>query len=83
MEYMRTLSFLSIRQKIPIVVTNTVRQSNDSERESLDKSISIFTHKKIKLVKNHQKFVAEVLPSFGGRKIISYKITSEGIIEIP
>jgi RecA/RadA recombinase len=82
-EYMHMLGMLAIRKKISIVVTNTVRQSDESERESLDKSISMFTHKKIRLAKSGQKFMAEVLPSFGYKKVISYKITSEGVIESP
>jgi RecA/RadA recombinase len=82
-EYMHMLGMLSIRKKIPIVVTNTVRQSDESERESLDKSISMFAHKKIRLAKSGQKFMAEVLPSFGYKKVIPYKITSEGVIESP
>ncbi|MGI0069775.1 MAG: ATPase domain-containing protein [Nitrosopumilaceae archaeon] len=83
MEYMHMLGMLSIQKKISIVVTNTVRQADESERESLDKSISMFTHKKIRLAKIGQKFVAEILPSFGDKKRISYKITSEGVIESP
>lgn len=83
MEYMHMLGLLSIRKKIPIVITNTIRRSDESERESLDRSISMFTHKKIRLTKSGQKFAAEVLPSFGIKKVISYKITSEGIIELP
>jgi len=81
MEYMHMLGLLSMRKKIPIVVTNTVRQSDESERESLDKSISMFTHKKIRLAKSGQKFTAEVLPSFGRKKVVFYKITAEGVIE--
>jgi len=83
MEYMHMLGMLCIRKKISIVVTNTVRQASESERESLDKSISMFTHKKIRLAKSDQRFVAEVLPSFGDKKVVSYKITSEGVIESP
>lgn len=80
MNYMHKLSLLSIRRKIPIVITNTVRQDNDSKRESLDKSISMFTHKKIRLTKTGQMFMAEVLPSFGRKKVIFYKI-AENVIE--
>jgi len=83
MEYMHMLGLLSIRKKISIVITNTVRQDDESERESLDKSISMYTHKKIKLTKSGQKLLAEVLPSFGEKKVLSYKITSEGVIESP
>ncbi|VVC05372.1 DNA repair and recombination protein RadB [uncultured archaeon] len=83
MEYMHVLGLLSIRKKIPIVVTNTVRQSNESERESLDKSISMFTHKKIRLAKSGPKFRAEVLPTFGRNKVVYYKIMAEGVVELP
>ncbi len=83
MEYMHTLSMIAIQNKIPIIVTNTVHNSHDQETESLDKSISIFTHKKIKLEKTGQKNKAIVMPSFGKRKEISYKITVAGIVELP
>lgn len=83
MEYMHALSLLCMEHKIPIVVTNTIRQSERSQRESLDRSISIFTHKKIRLERNGKKFTAEVLPSFGGKKVVSYTITSQGLMELP
>ncbi len=83
MEYMHMLGMLCIRKKISIVITNTVRQTDASERENLDRSISMFTHKKIRLARDGQKFVAEVLPSFGYKKAFTYKITSEGVTESP
>ena len=83
MEYMHMLSMISINTKIPVVVTNIVRSSNDQEIENLDKSISMFTHKKIKLEKDGQRYRAHVLPSFGKKKEISYKITEAGLIEVP
>jgi DNA repair protein RAD51 len=83
MEYMHMLSMTSINAKIPIVVTNMIQNSNDQEIENLNKSISMFTHKKIKLQKNGQKFKAQVLPSFGKKKEISYTITEAGLIESP
>ncbi|MGI0046211.1 MAG: ATPase domain-containing protein [Nitrosotalea sp.] len=83
MQYMRSVSLLCIQNKIPVIVTNVVRNSGDQERENLDKSISIFTHKKIKLFKEGAKFFAQVLPSFGAKKEIAYKITQEGLVESP
>jgi len=83
MEYMHLLSMVSINAKIPIVVTNIIRSSDDQEIESLNKSISMFTHKKIKLQKDGQKYKAQVLPSFGKKKEISYTITEAGLIELP
>ena len=83
MEYMHMLSMTSINTQIPVVVTNMVRSSNDQEIENLNKSISMFTHKKIKLQKDGQKYNAQILPSFGKKKVLSYTITEEGLVELP
>jgi len=82
MEYMHMLSLVAIQKKIPVVVTNTVRGSDEEQRENMDKSISMFTHRKIRLAKIGQKFIAEAFPSFGARQEISYKITIEGVVEL-
>ncbi len=81
MEYMHLLSMTSISTRIPVVVTNIVRSSDDQEIESLNKSISMFTHKKIKLEKDGKIYKARVLPSFGKDKEILYEITQEGLKE--
>lgn len=81
MEYMHTLSLYAVNTKIPIVVTNIVRNSGNVEIENLNKSISMFTHKKIKLSKDGQRYTAEVFPSFEKKKIISYKISQSGLVE--
>jgi DNA repair protein RAD51 len=83
MEYMHSLSLLCIQNKIPVVITNVVRRSGEQDVENLDKSISIFTHKKIRLSKEGNKFSAHVLPAFGAKKEISYGITEQGLVEIP
>ncbi len=83
MEYMHGLSLAAIQQNLPIIVTNTVRSSNQQEVENLGKSISMFTHKKIKLDKKGQRGTAQVFPSFGDKKEISYQITEYGLVEIP
>jgi DNA repair protein RAD51 len=49
----------------------------------MNKSISMFTHKKIKLQKDGQVYKAQVFPSFGKKKDIKYKITEAGLIELP
>ena len=82
MEYMHLLSMISIKTRIPIVVTNIVRSSDDQEIESLNKSISMFTHKKIKLKKDGKIYKAQVFPSFGKKKEISYEITEAGLTEL-
>ncbi|HJW20207.1 MAG TPA: ATPase domain-containing protein [Candidatus Nitrosotalea sp.] len=89
MEYMHDLSLTAINTKIPVIVTNMVRSMDGMETENLNKSISMFTHKKIKLEKleNDEKddkvFKAQVLPSFGKRKEILYTITEAGLVELP
>ena len=83
MQYMHELSLVAIGAKIPVVVTNMVRSVDGQEIESLSKSISMFTHQKIKLEKDGKTFKAQVLPSFGKRKEISYTITEAGLVEAP
>ncbi len=82
MEYMHLLSMISINTRIPIVVTNIVRSSDDQEIESLSKSISMFTHRKIKLEKDGKIYKARVFPSFGKKKEILYEITKAGLAEV-
>lgn len=81
MEYMHNLAFIAIKKKIPIVVTNIVRKSNDVERENLDRSISMYTHQKIYLAKINHKYVAQVFPSFSNKKEAHYVITQTGLID--
>lgn len=83
MEYMHNLAFIAIKKKIPIIVTNIVRKSNDMERENLDRSISMYTHQKIYLAKVNHKYIAQVFPSFGYKKEVHYMITSTGLVDSP
>ena len=81
MQYMHELSLISFQKKLPIVVTNIIRKIDDLEIENLDKSISMFTHMKIKLLKIGKKYSCEIFPSFLEKKEFSYQITKEGLIE--
>lgn len=83
MQYMHSLSLLCVQNKIPVVITNVVRRSGEQDRENLDKSISIFTHKKIRLSKAGSKFTAQVLPAFGAKKEVTYGISEQGLVEAP
>lgn len=83
MEYMHALASVSVKNAIPVVVTNVVRNMDSQEVENLNKSISMFTHKKIRLQKDGKKYRAQVLPSFGKRKEILYEITPAGLVESP
>ncbi len=81
MQYMHSLCLVAVQNKIPIVATNVVRGPEGQYHENLAKSISIFTHKKIELSKQGNKLLAQVLPCFGTKKEIAYKITPEGLEE--
>lgn len=52
MQYMHALSSHAIDRKIPIVVTNTIRQIDDIEIENMKYVIDPFTHVKIRLYKD-------------------------------
>ena len=80
-QYMHELSSITIEKKLPIVVTNMIRKIDDLEKENMDKSISMFTHVKIKLLKKGTKYLGEIFPSFIKKKEFEYQITKEGLIE--
>jgi len=81
MNYMHKLSFIALYYKIPIVITNMIRKKDNLDVENLDKSISMFTHMKIKLRKNGSQYVGEVIPSFLQKQEFSYLITAGGLID--
>ncbi len=78
MKYMHNLSNIAINTKIPIIVTNTVGKINDLENENLEKSISMFTHIKIRLSKNNNGRTCQVISPFENKKF-SYIITPSGL----
>ena len=81
MRYMHDLSLIAIQKRIPIVITNMIRKIDKTEKENLDKSISLFTHLKINLMKKDAKYFGEILPSFQGKRLFSYLITKEGLVD--
>ena len=78
MKYMHDLSNIAINTKIPIIVTNTVGKINDFETENLEKSISMFTHVKIRLSKNNNERICQVISPFENKKF-SYIIAPSGL----
>ena len=80
MKYMQNLASIAINSKIPIVVTNIVRSFNEHEEENLEKSIGMFTHIKIKLKKNTNGFLCQVVSPFINKKF-QYNITSNGLTD--
>ena len=78
MKYMHNLSSIAIDDKIPIIVTNIVRTINKHEKENLEESISMYTHTKIKLSKNDNGYLCQVISPFANKKF-QYTITSSGL----
>ena len=80
MKYMQNLASVAINTKIPIVVTNIIRSFNEHEQENLEKSIGMFTHVKIKLKKNTDGFLCQVVSPFINKKF-QYNVTSNGLTD--
>jgi len=80
MKYMHDLSNIAIHDKIPIIVTNIVRTINKHEKENLEESISMYTHTKIKLSKNSNGYLCQVISPFVNEKF-HYAMNSSGLID--
>ena len=78
MKYMHELSKLAISKKIPIVITNMIRNSEDKEVENMKSAIDHFTHIKIHLFKNSSKFNGIVYWALD-KEYFSYEIHTLGL----
>jgi len=78
MKYMHSLSQIIIQNKIPVVITNMIRNIDQEEIENLEKSISMFTHMKIRLSKKGAKYVGNVYSPFEEIEFY-YEISSDGL----
>jgi len=76
--YMHQLSNFAITNKIPIIVTNMIRNIDGKEVENMKSAIDPFTHIKIHLSKNSSKFQGEVYWALN-KVYFSYKINKFGI----
>ncbi|MEX0861788.1 ATPase domain-containing protein [Nitrosopumilus sp.] len=77
MKYMHDLSKLAITKKIPIVITNMIRNIEDKEVENMKSAIDPFTHIKIHLFKNSSKFNGEIYWALK-KEYFSYTISPIG-----
>lgn len=80
MKYMHELSSYAATHKIPIVVTNMIRNSNEQEVENMSAAIDLFTHVKIHLFKNSSIYNGEISSPFN-KETFSYTITSSGVYD--
>lgn len=78
MKYMHDLSKLAITKKIPIVITNMIRNIEDKEVENMKSAIDPFTHIKIHLFKKSSKFNGQVYWALK-KEYFSYTISSIGL----
>ena len=78
MKYMRELSLYAVTHKVPIVITNMIRNSNEQEVENMSTAIDLFTHIKIHLFKNSSVYNGEIFSPFN-KESFSYAITSSGL----
>ena len=78
MKYMHDLSAYAISHKIPIVITNMIRNMDDKEIENMANAIDLFTHIKIHLSKNSSIFNGEIYSAFN-KESFSYTITELGL----
>ena len=78
MKYMHDLSKFAITNKIPIVLTNMIRNIDGKEVENMKSAIDPFTHIKIHLFKNLSKFNGKIYWAVD-KKSFSYKISKIGL----
>ncbi|HIH99525.1 MAG TPA: AMP-binding protein [Nitrosopumilus sp.] len=78
MKYMHELSFYAITNKIPIVITNMIRNMGNKEVENMATAIDLFTHVKIHLFKNSSIFNGQIYSPFN-KEYFSYTITELGL----
>jgi len=76
--YMHELSSFAITNKIPIIVTNMIRNIDGKEVENMKSAIDPFTHIKIHLFKNSSKFQGDVCWALN-KECFSYAIDKFGI----
>lgn len=78
MKYMSNLSKFAIENKIPIIVTNMIRNIEDKEVENMKNALDRFTHIKIHLFKKQSKFKGKIYWALD-KEYFSYKIHELGL----
>jgi len=78
MKYMHELSKFAITKKIPIIITNMIRNIEGKEVENMKSAIDPFTHIKIHLFKNSSKFNGQIYWALK-KEYFSYTINKIGL----
>jgi DNA repair protein RAD51 len=80
MKYIHELSKFAITKKIPIVITNMIRNIEGKDVENMKSAIDPFTHIKIQLSKNQSKFKGKIYWALN-KEYFSYKIHTLGLVD--
>ena len=78
--YLHKLSLIAINNKIPIIITNMIRNIEGTEVENMRTTIDLFTQIKIQLKKDSSKFQGEIRWLLN-RHSFSYKINEGGLFD--
>lgn len=78
MRHLHDLSLIANTNKIPIIITNMIRNMGDEQVENMRKAIDLYTHIKIKLSKNSSKYHGDVNWLLN-HKSFTYVIGSSGL----
>lgn len=81
-KYIHNLSLVAINKKIPIVITNMIRNIEGIDMENMRTAIDPLTHIKIKLTKISSKFYGEIKWLLHQTQF-SYKILPAGLSDYP
>ncbi|MFB5606995.1 MAG: ATPase domain-containing protein [Candidatus Nitrosomaritimum yanchengensis] len=80
MRHLHDLSLIALTKKIPIVITNMIRNMEDKEVENMRRATDLYTHIKIKLSKNSSKYHGEVNWLLN-HDTFTYQIGSSGLTD--
>ena len=80
MKYIHELSKFAITKKIPIVITNMIRNIEGKDVENMKSAIDPYTHIKIQLSKNQSKFKGKIYWALN-KEYFSYKIHTLGLVD--
>ena len=78
MKYMHELSQIAIANRIPVIVTNMIRNIKGQETENMKGAVDPFTHIKIYLYKNQSKYNGRIYWALN-EEYFEYKIGDTGI----
>ena len=78
MRYMRDLSRIAVTNKIPVIITNMIRNLKDKEVENMKGAIDPFTHIKIHLFKNPNGYSGRIYWALH-KEYFAYGINDTGL----